>query len=183
VNTFGSEDQNFDWSRAFSYYSIPTAENQVIWTFRIAHAGHVPEVFDCKDLVSWCANKFIAEKRIIPLHDGSSVSLSPQVFRQMLKLFEPTLTFKGEDCKQFLAKDNNGLDLLPHFLERPNFVSEDITNMQVSSFRNPFQKNVGMFIRITGHESTGTVSCMALYILYFKVNEQALFDWGRLISH
>jgi hypothetical protein len=93
------------------------------------------------------------------------------------------LTFKGEDCKQFLAKDNNGLDLLPHFLERPNFVSEDITNMQVSSFRNPFRKIAGMFTRITGQESTGTVSCMALYILYFKVNEKALFDWGRLISH
>jgi hypothetical protein len=99
VNTYGREDQNFDWSRAFSYYIIPTTENQVIWTFGIAHAGCVPEVFDYKDLVSWCANKFIAEKRIIPLHDGSFVSLSPQVFRQMLKLSEPTLTFKGEDCK------------------------------------------------------------------------------------
>jgi hypothetical protein len=81
MNTFGREDQNIDWSRAFSYYSIPTTENQIIWTFEIAHAGRVPEVFYCKDLVSWCANKFIVKKRIIPLHDGSSVSFSPQVFR------------------------------------------------------------------------------------------------------
>jgi hypothetical protein len=129
VNIFGHENQNFHWSRAFSYYSTSVIENQVIWTSGIAHAGCVPEVFDCKDLVSWCTDKFIAEKRIIPLHDRSFVSLSPQVFCQMLKLPKPTLTFKGEDCKQFLAKHNNGLDLLPHFLENPNLVPKDITNM------------------------------------------------------
>jgi hypothetical protein len=129
VNTFGCEDHKFQWSRAFSYYSTPKTENQVIWTSEIAHAGCVPKVFDCKDLVSWCADKFIAEKIIIPLHDGSFVSLSPQVFLHMLKLTEPILTFKGEYCKQFLAKHNNGLDLLPHFLERPNLVPEDITSM------------------------------------------------------
>jgi hypothetical protein len=143
----------------------------------------VPEVFYCKDLVSWCTNKFIAEQRIIPLHDDSSISLSPQVFRQMLKLSEPTLAFKGEDCKQFLAKHNNGLDLLPHFLERPNLVPEDITSMKVSSFRNLFREIAWLFTRITGQESTGTVSLMAIYILYFTVNEKSLFDWGRLISH
>jgi len=58
----------------------------------------------------------------------------------MLKLPEPTLTFRGEDCKQFLAKHNNGLDLLPLFLENPNLVPEDITSMKVRSFRNPFRE-------------------------------------------
>jgi hypothetical protein len=99
VNIFGRHDQNFHWSRAFSYYSTSVAENQVIWTSEIAHVGCVPEFFDCKDLVSWCTDKFIAEKRIIPLHDRSSVSLSPQLFQQKMKLPEPTLTFKGEYCK------------------------------------------------------------------------------------
>ena len=33
-----------------------------------------------------------------------------------------------------------------------------------------------------GQESTTTVSHMDLYILYFIVNEQAIFYWGRLIS-
>jgi hypothetical protein len=183
VNIFECEDHNFHWSRAFSYYSTSVAENQVIWTSRIAHAGCVPEVFDCKDLVSWCSNKFIVEKRIIPLQDRSFVSLSPQAFHQMLKLSEPTLTFRGEDYKQFLAKHNNGLDLLPLFLESPNLVLEDITSMQVSSFRNPFRKIAWLFTRITGQESTATVSRMSLYILYFTVNEQAIFYWGRLISH
>jgi hypothetical protein len=96
MNIFGHHDQNFHWSRAFSYYSTFASENKVIWTSGIAHAGCVLEVFDCKDLVSWCTDKFIAEKRIIPLHDCSYVSLSPHLFRQMLKLLEPTLMFKGE---------------------------------------------------------------------------------------
>jgi hypothetical protein len=140
VNIFGRHDHNFHWSRAFSYSSTSVAENQVIWTSGIAHAGCVSEVFYCKDLVSRCADKFIAEKRIIPLHNHSFVSLSPQLFRQMLKLLEPTLTFKGEDCKQFLAKHNNGFDLLPLFLENPDLVPEDITSLQVSSFKNPFRE-------------------------------------------
>jgi hypothetical protein len=95
VNIFGRKDQNFQWSRAYSYYSTSVTENQVIWTSGIVHVGCFPEVFDCKDLVSWCTNKFILDKRIIPLRDRSSVSLSPQVFCQMLRLSEPTLTFRG----------------------------------------------------------------------------------------
>jgi hypothetical protein len=149
VNIFRRKDQNFHWFREFSYYSTFAAKNQVIRTSGIAHVGCVSEVFDCKDLVSWCADKFIVEKRIIPLQDRSFVSLSPQVFRQMLKFPEPTLTFRGEDCKQFLAKHNNGLDLLPLFLENPNLVPEDITSMQVSSFRNPFLQIAWLFTRIT----------------------------------
>jgi hypothetical protein len=75
------------------------------------------------------------------------------------------------------------LELLTLFLENPSLVPEDITSMQVSSFRNPFREIAWLFTRITGHESTTTVSRVSLYILYFKVNEQTIFYWGRLISH
>jgi hypothetical protein len=183
VNIFKREDQNFQWSQAYSYYSTPVAQTQVIWTYGIACAGYVPEVFDCKELVSWCANKFILDKRLIPPRDSSSVSLSHQVFHQMLRLSEPTLTFRGENCKQFLAKHNNGLDILPHLLEDSIVVPKDIRSFQVSSIRNPFREIVSLFTRIMGHESTTTVSWMALYILYFTVKEQAIFYWGKLISH
>jgi hypothetical protein len=101
----------------------------------------------------------------------------------MLRLSEPTLTFRGEDCKQFLAKHNNGLDLLPHLLEDTIAVPEHITSLNVSSFRNPFHEIVWLFTRITRQDSTATVSRMALYILYFIVKEQAIFYWGKLISH
>jgi len=61
-------------------------------------------------------------------------------FSEMLRLSERTLAFKGEDSKQFLAKHNNGLNLLPDLLEDPMVVPEDITSLQVSSFRNPFRE-------------------------------------------
>jgi hypothetical protein len=60
MNIFGREDQNFQWSRAYSYYSSRSTQNEVIWTSRIARVGCVPEVFDCKEVVSWCAGKYIS---------------------------------------------------------------------------------------------------------------------------
>jgi hypothetical protein len=68
----------------------------------------------------------------------------------MLKLLEPTLTFKGEDSKQFLRKHNNGLELFPEFLEYPMVVPKYITIFQVSSFRNPYREIAWLFIRRTG---------------------------------
>ena len=119
---------------------------------------------------------------IIPLRYHSLVSLSPRVFCKMLRLSEPTLTFRGEDCKEILKKHDNELDLLPEFLEYPKTVPEDITRLQVSSFRNSFREISWLFTRITGQESTSTISSMVIYILYFKVKEQAIFYWGKLIS-
>jgi hypothetical protein len=37
--------------------------------------------------------------------------------------------FKGEDSKKFLRKHNNGLDLLPEFLEDLMAFPEDITSL------------------------------------------------------
>jgi hypothetical protein len=75
-------------------------------------------------VVSWCIEKYIPRQRIIPLRDHSPVSLSPQVFRKMLKLSEPTLTFRGQDYKQFLEKHDNGLDILAEFLKDPTIIPE-----------------------------------------------------------
>jgi hypothetical protein len=58
----------------------------------------------------------------------------------MFKLPEPTLTFKGEDFIDFLKKNDNGLDLLPEFLENPTYFPKDITRIHVDSFENPFWK-------------------------------------------
>jgi hypothetical protein len=62
LNIFGREDQNFQWSRAYSYYSSPPAQKDVIWTSGIARAGCVPEVFDCKELVAWCVEKYVSSQ-------------------------------------------------------------------------------------------------------------------------
>jgi hypothetical protein len=129
LNIFGRKDQNFQWSRTYSYYSSPSAQKEVIWTSRIVRAGCVPEFFDCKEFVAWCTEKYIPSQRMIPLHDHSPVVLSSQVFCKMLKLPESTLTFKGEDCMDFLKKHDNGLDILPEFLENPVAIPEDITRL------------------------------------------------------
>jgi hypothetical protein len=182
LNIFGREDQNFQWSRAYSYYSSPLAQKDVIWASGITRVGCVPEVFYSKEHVSWCVKKYMPSQRIIQLQDRSLISLSPQVFRKMLNLLEPTLTFKGKDCRYFLKKHNNGLDLLPKYLESHASILEDITRIQVESFKNPYREIEWLFIRLIGQESTATISRMILYILYFTVKEQAIFDWGKLVS-
>jgi hypothetical protein len=52
-----------------------------------------------------------------------------QVFRKMLRFLEPALTFKGEDCREFLKKHDNGLDILPELLENPTAIPKDITRL------------------------------------------------------
>jgi hypothetical protein len=76
LNIFGREDQNFQWSRAYSDYSSPPAQKDIIWTSEIAHAGCVPEVFDCKEQVAWCVEKYVPSQRIIQLQYHSPISLS-----------------------------------------------------------------------------------------------------------
>jgi hypothetical protein len=100
----------------------------------------------------------------------------------MLKLPELTLTFKGEDCKDFLKKHDNSLDLFPEFLENPMTIPEDITKLQVNSFKNTFQEIAWLFTKVTGQENIVSISRMILYILYFTFKEKAIFDWGKLIS-
>jgi hypothetical protein len=154
----------------------------VIWTSEITHAGYVPEVFDYKEVVSWCVEKFIPGQIIIPLHDHSPISLAPQLFHEMLKFLKPTLTIKGQDCKKFLEEHHNGLDIIANFLKDSTIVPEDITMLQVNSFRNPFRKSAWLFTRITGQASTTSISHIIIYILYFIVKEKYIFDWGKLIS-
>jgi hypothetical protein len=105
---------------------------------KIARADCVTKVFDYKELVSWCTEKYIPSQWMIQLHDYSPVILSPQVFRKMLKLPEPTLTFKGEDCRDLLKKHDNSLNILLEVLENPMTILEDINILQVSLFKNPF---------------------------------------------
>jgi hypothetical protein len=47
----------------------------------------------------------------------------------MIKLSKTTLTFKGEDCRDFLKKHENDLELLHEFLENFAAILEDITRL------------------------------------------------------
>jgi hypothetical protein len=171
LKIFGHEDHIFQWSRAYSYYSSPYAQKEVIWTFGIARPGCLPKFFYYKNLVTWCIERYIPSQRIIQLQDHSPVSLLPQLFHKMLRLPKPTLTFKGEDCSEFLKKRDNGLEILPEFLKKTVVVPKDITRLQVISFKNPFWEIAWIFTRIIGQETTSNISRMILYILYFTVKE------------
>ena len=52
LNILGHEDQSFQWSRAYSYYSSPFSQKEIIYTSGIADAGCILKVFDCKELVT-----------------------------------------------------------------------------------------------------------------------------------
>jgi hypothetical protein len=104
INSFGREDHRFQWSRSYWYYSsLPPPERNVnqIWTSGISQAGCVLEVFDFKELISWCIDKFDKNQRIIQLQGESPISLAPSVFKRMLRLPEPTMNFKGDEAKYF----------------------------------------------------------------------------------
>jgi hypothetical protein len=76
-NIFGHEGQNFQWSRAYSDCSSPPAQKDAIWAYGITRDGCVPEIFECKELVAWCVDKYVPSQRIIQLQDHSLISLSP----------------------------------------------------------------------------------------------------------
>jgi hypothetical protein len=57
----------------------------------------------------------------------------------MLKIPKPTITFKGEEDRQFLKERNYGLELLLEYLEDPAMMLEDLSNIQVGSLKNPYK--------------------------------------------
>jgi hypothetical protein len=130
----------------------------VIWTYGISRARCVPKVFNRNELVAWCVEKYVLGQCIIELKDHFPISLSPQIFRKMLKLPEPTP------------------------LDNLVVVPTDITRFQIDSFKNPFREIAWVFTRLIRQESTTKFPCMIIYILYFRVKEQAIFYWRKHIS-
>jgi hypothetical protein len=78
----------------------------------IACVGCVPKSFDCKEIVTWCVDKFVQNRRTIMLHNGSPISLAPSIFKKLLKLPNSTLTYKGNKTITFLKGRNNGIEIL-----------------------------------------------------------------------
>jgi hypothetical protein len=164
INSFGRKDQIFQWSREYKYYSSlspPERSSNQIWTSGISLAGFVPEVSNTKELVSWCIDKFNKNKRIIQLQGESPIYLSPSVFKRMLKLPEPTMSFKGDEAKDFLKERNGGLELLREYLEDPTMIPKDLSSIQVSSLKNPYREMAWLFTRVSRQESTTIIPRLA----------------------
>jgi hypothetical protein len=77
INILGAEDQNSQWSKAYSFYSSPSTQNEVIWTSGIARAAYVPKVFSCKHVVSWSPS---AHNEVIWTSGIDHVGCVPKVF-------------------------------------------------------------------------------------------------------
>jgi hypothetical protein len=182
LNIFGHEDQRFQWSIVYDYYSGTSAQRKVISTSEIATTDCMPDFFYFENLVTYCAENFISNRRIVQMGDHFQSFLSPQVFRKMLTLPDPTPTFKGENCKQLLKKHGNELDLWSKLLQDPAPAPRDMAMLQVSACKNLFQQIAWLFTRTTREESATDISQMILYILYFTVKEQAIFHCRKLIS-
>jgi hypothetical protein len=74
LNIFGREDQNFQWSRSYWYYAtfpLPGRNENKIWTSGISLVGCVPEVFDCKEIVSWCTDKLFQDEGLFNFKENS----------------------------------------------------------------------------------------------------------------
>jgi hypothetical protein len=57
----------------------------------------------------------------------------------MLKLPEPNLAYKGEEARNFIRGNNYGMDLLQEYLQDPTAMSKDLSIIQVSSLKDPYQ--------------------------------------------
>jgi len=133
-------------------------------------------------IVTWWVEKIVQNKAIIPLQSRSPISLTPLIFKKMLKLPKPNLTYKGEDAINFLRGKNNGIELLQEYIQDPTMISEDLSRIQVSSLKDAYRETAWLFTRVTSHDST-TIPRLALYILYFTIHEDVVFYWAKIISN
>jgi hypothetical protein len=88
LNLFGREDQRFQWSRSYWYYSslpLPERNENIVWTSGITSTGCVPEVFDSREIVSWCVDKYEQNQRVIQLQGESPCFLVTISFQKDVK--------------------------------------------------------------------------------------------------
>ena len=91
------------------------------------------------------------------------------------------MKFKFDEAKEFLKARNGGWDLMQRYLEDFAMMSKDLSTIQVSQLRKPYQEMVWHFSRVVGQELTSTVPRLALYILCFSIQEKGIFYWSKII--
>jgi hypothetical protein len=142
-------------------------KNNKVWTSGIVLSGSILEVFECKDITQ-CVDNLIQNIRFIEMHNSSPISLVPSIFREMFKLPELNLIYKGEEVRNFLKRKNIGLDLIEEY--------QYISRIQVISLKDPYNEILWLFTRISRKDYTEAIPRLKLYILHFVGNENAIFD-------
>jgi hypothetical protein len=100
----------------------------------------------------------------------------------MLRLTEPKMVFKIIKAEDFRKMKKGVFELLQDYLEDPKKFPEDLSNIQVFSLKNQYIEMAWLFAKKIGQESTTIVPNLSLYILYFSIHENVIFDWSRIIS-
>jgi hypothetical protein len=161
---------------------LPPRRKQTRSGASIALVGCVPEVMDFKELVLWCAEKIDTERRIIQVRGKKTISLVPSVFKRMLQILKPTMQFKSEEVIEFIKEHIGGGELLEKYLDDPR-TNTNVVKIEVSSLKYPYKEFTWLFACIIRLESTASMPKNVVYILHFVVHEDALIDWGHLISN
>jgi hypothetical protein len=62
INSLARKDKNFHWLTSYQWFLNKILEEKKknrLWTTGLVNVGCVPEVFDFKELVSWCIKYLI----------------------------------------------------------------------------------------------------------------------------
>jgi hypothetical protein len=80
-------------------------KNDKLWTTGPVNDGCVPEVFDFKELITWCARRFDPRTRMIKVitKTKNPMVLTPKMFNKMLPLPCANKYFWLVDANAFLA--------------------------------------------------------------------------------
>jgi hypothetical protein len=123
-----------------------------LWTTGLVNVGCVPDIFDCKELVSWCARRFDCRTRMIKVttKGKNPVLLTPKVFNKMLCLPTTNKPFKLAEADTFLASQAGGANILREFLLPSANMSSDLSTIDITLLQEPYQDFSWLFVHVVG---------------------------------
>jgi hypothetical protein len=119
---------------------------------RLVNVGCVHIVFDCKELVSWCARRFNSRTRIIKLttKGKNPVQQNPKAFNIILRLPIANKHFKIVEAYMFLASQAEGVNILGEFLLLSTNMPRELSTLDITLLQDPYRDFSWLFTRVTG---------------------------------
>ena len=172
INSPARDNKNFHWSTSYEWFSRKSEEeNQTykIWTTWLVNVGCVPHIFNYRELVSWCAQRFDCRTRMIKvtIKGKNPVLLTLKVFNKMICLPTTNKPFNIEEVDTFLAFQAGGANILGEFVLPSANVSSDLSGIDITLLQEPYQEFSWMFVLVIRQQSTSQIPRSALYAPYF----------------
>jgi hypothetical protein len=147
--------------------------------YRLVNIGCILEVFDFKELVSWCTQIFDSKTRRIQVAtEGKNlVVLTPKVFRRMLFLPSANKSLKLSEANAFLDSQGGGSNVLKDFLILSTKMPNDLSTIDISLLEELYQDFSWLFV-IGWTRVDFPYTQVALYALYFSFHKDVIFDWA-----